>query len=99
MDPHLARRSYGMTCERHPVTVAKRSKARNIFARPNIVIVGSNSTWNMDVCLGSFLCLCCALELVALRRADPVQEVLPTVCEIHSFISLLNGNRLEGQIL
>jgi hypothetical protein len=33
------------------ITVAARSKTRNIFARSNIEIVGSNATRDMDVFL------------------------------------------------
>jgi hypothetical protein len=34
-----------------PITVAALSKARNVFARSNAGIVGSNPTRGMDVCL------------------------------------------------
>jgi hypothetical protein len=36
--------------EEMPITVAARSEARNIFARSNTGIVGSNLTTGMDVC-------------------------------------------------
>jgi hypothetical protein len=38
-----------------PITVAARSEARNVFARSNTGIVGSNRTQGVDVCL----CLFC----------------------------------------
>jgi hypothetical protein len=43
------------------VTVADRSKACTIFVRSEVVIVGSNSTQNMDVLYVYvfILCLCC----------------------------------------
>jgi hypothetical protein len=37
------------------ITAAARSKARTVFARSNTVIVGSNSTQGMDVCMRLFL--------------------------------------------
>jgi hypothetical protein len=40
-----------------PITVAARSKARNVFARSNIGVVGSNPAREMDVCLRLF-CVC-----------------------------------------
>jgi hypothetical protein len=49
--------------------VAARSKARNVFARSNAGFVGSNSTQGMDV-LSAFI-LCCPVQVVALRQADP----------------------------
>jgi hypothetical protein len=52
-----------------PVTVDARSNVRNVFARFNIGIVGSNPAGGMDVCLRLF-CLCCPVKVAALRRAD-----------------------------
>jgi hypothetical protein len=43
-----------------PITVAARSKALIVFARLNAVIVGSNPTQDMDVCLHLF-CVCVVL--------------------------------------
>jgi hypothetical protein len=43
-----------------PVTLAARSKARNVFARLNTGIVGSNPARGMDVCLPLF-CVCVVL--------------------------------------
>jgi hypothetical protein len=40
--------------------VAVRSKARNVFARLNTEIVGSNPARDMDVCL-RLLCVCVVL--------------------------------------
>jgi hypothetical protein len=47
--------------KRTMVTVAARSKARTVFARSAVAIVGSNATQGMDVlCAYAFiLCLCC----------------------------------------
>jgi hypothetical protein len=42
-----------------PVTVAARSKARNVFARLNTGIVGLNPARGMDVCVYSALVLSC----------------------------------------
>jgi hypothetical protein len=36
-----------------PITVSERSKARNVFARSNTGMVGSNPTLCMDVCVCS----------------------------------------------
>jgi hypothetical protein len=47
-----------------------RSKAWTVFARSITGIMGSNSTWDMDVCVRLF-CLCCSVYVAALRRADP----------------------------
>jgi hypothetical protein len=47
-----------------PITVAARSK---------IGIVGSNPTQSMDVRLRLF-CLCCPVQVAALRRADPLSK-------------------------
>jgi hypothetical protein len=43
-----------------PIRVAARSKARNVFARSNTGIVGSNPTRGMDVC-PRFFCVCVIL--------------------------------------
>jgi hypothetical protein len=40
-----------------PVRVAGRSKAWTVFVRSNTGIVGSNPTWDMDVCV-RLLCVC-----------------------------------------
>jgi hypothetical protein len=50
-----------------PIKVAARSKARNVFARSNTAIMGSNLTRDMYVCLR----LCCPVQVAALRRAHP----------------------------
>jgi hypothetical protein len=42
----------------------------NVFAHSNAGIVGSNSTQGMAVCVCLF-CLCCPVQVAALRRADP----------------------------
>jgi hypothetical protein len=42
-----------------PITVAERSKARNIFARSNTRIVGSNPSRDMEVCVYSAFILSC----------------------------------------
>jgi hypothetical protein len=40
-----------------PITVAARSKTRNVFTRSNTGIVGSNPTHGMDVCVYSVFVL------------------------------------------
>jgi hypothetical protein len=52
------------------VTVAERSKACTVFARSEPVIVDSNPTQGMNVCISvcAFFCVCVQVE--ALRRAD-----------------------------
>jgi hypothetical protein len=47
-----------MAVNNEPITVAKRSKTLNVFARSNTGIVGSNPTKDMvvDLCL-FFLCV------------------------------------------
>jgi hypothetical protein len=39
---------------KQPITVAARSKAWTVFARPNAGIMGSNPTQGMDVCIVCF---------------------------------------------
>jgi hypothetical protein len=46
-----------------------RYKARNVFARSNTGIKGSNPTRIMEVSV--FSVLCCPVQVAALRRADP----------------------------
>jgi hypothetical protein len=41
-----------------PIAVAERSKAWTVFAHSNIGVMGSNPTWNMNVCVRLFR-LCC----------------------------------------
>jgi hypothetical protein len=41
------------------ITVAARSEVWNLFARSNAVVVGSNPTKGMDVCLRLFCVWCC----------------------------------------
>jgi hypothetical protein len=50
------------------------SSARTMLWPSNIGIVGSNTTWNLDVSLHFFfwLCLCCLLFVEALIHADPM---------------------------
>jgi hypothetical protein len=54
-----------------PITVTARFKAAKTR------IVGSNSTWAVDVCMGLF-CVCAALcvQVANLRRADPPSKEL-----------------------
>jgi hypothetical protein len=57
--------------------MAAQSKARIIFNRTNTGIVGSNLARGIDVC-PRFSALCCLVQVVALRRADPLfQGILP----------------------
>jgi hypothetical protein len=63
-----------------PITVAARSKAWTVFARSNAVVVGSNPTQGIDVCVRLF-CICVVL-CVGRGLAtgwSPVKGVLPTV--------------------
>jgi hypothetical protein len=53
--------------------MAVRSKARNVFDRSNTGIAGSNPNRGMDVC-PRFSVLCCFVQVVALRRADPTSK-------------------------
>jgi hypothetical protein len=54
-----------------PITGVALSKARIVFTRSNSGIVGSDSTWVMDVSV-SLVCVCAVLcvQVAALRRAD-----------------------------
>jgi hypothetical protein len=45
------------------ITVVARSKARTVFARSNIEVVGSNPIQGMDVCL-RLICACLDSGLV-----------------------------------
>jgi hypothetical protein len=53
--------------------MAARSQARTVIDRLNAGIVVLNPTRGMDVCVCVciFLCFCCPVQVVALRRADP----------------------------
>jgi hypothetical protein len=57
--------------ETKPITVAARSKAWTVFARPNTRIVGSNP-W-MSVCVYSVFVLS-YVQVVALWRADTLSK-------------------------
>jgi hypothetical protein len=63
-----------------PITVATRSKVWNVFARLDTGVVGSNSTWGLDVCVLLF-CVCAVLCAGSGLATDwsSVQGVLPTV--------------------
>jgi hypothetical protein len=61
-----------------PITVAAPSKARTVFARSNAVIVGSNPTQGVDVCVYSVFVLSCVGSGLATGWC-PGQGVLPTV--------------------
>jgi hypothetical protein len=50
--------------------LVRRSKALTVFRRSNSGLVGSNPARDMDVC-PRFSVLCCPVQVVALRRADP----------------------------
>jgi hypothetical protein len=79
-------------------TAAEWSKTRNIFARRNIGIVGSNPTRGMDVCVYYVFVLSCAGSGLA-TGLSPVQEVLPTVyIRLINSEVILNRNRPEGLI-
>jgi hypothetical protein len=66
-----------------PLTVAARSEVWTVFARSNTVVVGSNTTWGMDVCVRLF-CVCVVLCVGSgfATGWSPVQGVLPTVYRI-----------------
>jgi hypothetical protein len=63
-----------------PITVAARSEAWTVSSSSNTAIVGSNSTWGLDVCMRLF-CVCAVLCVGSglVTRWSPVQGVLPTV--------------------
>jgi hypothetical protein len=55
-----------------PITWAARSEPRTVFARSKTLIVGSNTTSVMDVCVRLFcVCVLLCVQPAALRRADP----------------------------
>jgi hypothetical protein len=66
-----------------PITVVARSKASTVFAHTNAVIVGSNPTQGMDVCMRLF-CVCVVLCVGSGLATgwSSVQGVLPTVYRI-----------------
>jgi hypothetical protein len=75
-----------------PVTVAGRSKARNVFARSEAEIVGSNPIQGMDVwCVCAFFCACVVLCLGRglATNWSPVQGVLPSVNDLETDKSAL----------
>jgi hypothetical protein len=51
----------------------------------------------MYVCIFSVLVLSFVGSSLVTGQC-PVQRILTTVCKIHSFILILNGNRQEGPI-
>jgi hypothetical protein len=64
-----------------PITEAAQSKAWAVFARSNAGIVGSNPTWDMDVCVCvySVFMLSC-VYVAALRRADHSSKESNRLC-------------------
>jgi hypothetical protein len=50
--------------------MAARSKARSVFDLSGTGIVGSNTDRGIDMC-PRFSVLCCPVQVLALRRADP----------------------------
>jgi hypothetical protein len=78
------------------ITVAAWSKARNVFARTNPVVGGSNLTRGMDVCVFVFLFYVCVVLHVGRGLVvgwSPVQGVLPTVCRIKKLKKRLRPNK------
>jgi hypothetical protein len=67
------------------ITVAARSKARNILARLNIGIVGSNPTSGMDVRLRVFVLAFSCIGIGLATGQSLIQGVLPTVFKIRDF--------------
>jgi hypothetical protein len=65
---------------------------KNVFACSNIWFVGSNPTWSIVVCLRFF----CVGNSLSTDSSSPFQGVVPTLCKIHSFRTVLNGTRPEG---
>jgi hypothetical protein len=80
--------------------VAALSKARAVFNLSNTGIVGSNLTRCMDVC-PRFSVLCCPMQVVALRQADPPSKESYQMYK-NRFISfrsqILNRKKPEGLI-
>jgi hypothetical protein len=78
--------------------VAACHKAWNVCSRSNPVIVGSNPTRCMNVCLRLF----CIYVVMSRQRPSmgliPVQGVLPTIYKIKISELFLNGNRPESLI-
>jgi hypothetical protein len=64
------------------ITVASPSKAWTVFFRSDVGIVGSNPTWDIDVCVLLF-CVCAVLSCVqvaALRLAEPPSKEPCRLC-------------------
>jgi hypothetical protein len=77
-----------------PITAAARTKSRNVFARSNTAIMGSNSTQGMNVYVYSVYALSCVGSGFAKGRSL-LQGVLPTVCKIHKI--RINSDRAEAR--
>jgi hypothetical protein len=71
-----------------PITVAARSKAWTVFSHSNTGIVGSNSTWAMNVCVPLFcVCVVLCVGIGLATGSSPVQGVLPTVYRLRNWKS------------
>jgi hypothetical protein len=64
-----------LSSKNRPITVAAPSETRTVFARSNTGIVGSNSTWIMDVRMRLF-----SVQVAALRRPDPPSNISYRPC-------------------
>jgi hypothetical protein len=80
-----------------PITEAAWCKAWTAFARSNTGIVGSNPTWDMNVCVRLF-CVCVVLCAASglLTGWSPVQEVLPTMWKIKNLKKRPSSNNCRA---
>jgi hypothetical protein len=76
--------------------MAARSKARTVFNRSNTGIVGSNPARGMYMC-PRFSVLCCPVQVVALRRADPLSKEFYKCPKIDSEVSEVKFWIRKGQ--
>jgi hypothetical protein len=63
-----------------PITVAARSKTWTVFARSNTGIVGSNPTWDINICVYSVFVLS-YVQVAALRWDDPPSKESYRLCK------------------
>jgi hypothetical protein len=63
-----------------PITVAARSKAWTVFARPNVRIAGSNPTQGMEICVCVYSVF---VYVAALRWAEHSSKESYRLCKKH----------------